>query len=175
MQYQQFTDKYGFENYQLTSQTGGSIHIVYHGGVEDVAFITSDNGRGLASSDYARKAADFDRHIANVIRTVWLSEAEKDILLEVLNNLKKKANDFLDVRNRFNISAGYQAGHSYYIFTEKPDNPITLHTKVSITIDTPAGWTESNAWRALEDVLNPKSIPASERFNLKPEKVKEGQ
>jgi hypothetical protein len=167
MTIKRYIDDYGFDCLEVFASGGGHKNITFHGGFTDIASVTSSNGVGLGSSDYIRNVDDVQRHLNGVNQTVWLDEKEKEVIIAFLHEITTKTLAFLKVKDRFHVKKSYTDGKGVYTFTEKPDAVITLHAEISITIAIPSGWDESNAWRALLDVLNPTSISSEERFGLK--------
>jgi hypothetical protein len=153
-------DEYGFDTLTVRTLEGGSKTIAYTGGIADIGQTSSMNPGGLGGSDYIRKADDVNRHIEGILRTVWLNDKEKGACIDFLNEIQQRANDFVEVRERFDVKFTYKGsepGKNTFYFTEKADQAATMHTKISIVLDQPSGWTESDAWRALYAMLKPTS------------------
>lgn len=153
-----FTDPQGNYNLDIQSASGGKAMLTFFGGFKDICSIVWRTPEDFYHHTDICSILDIEECIHDTNKTAWLTDEEKTEIVSFLEDIRKRTEEFLKVKERFAVEHTFETDRVVYSFKEERENAVTLHESVSISVSLPDGSDESSAWRALMSSLNPNTL-----------------
>lgn len=84
------TDENGYKTVRATTSKGGRVSITEYGkdSEVDIGGVSIMNEHGLGGRNWIRDINDIENHIKRVRIITWITQKDKDELIEFLNSMK---------------------------------------------------------------------------------------